>query len=76
MQAKATVQFTSFTNKALLDFSLGNTDELTTLERLDIDQAEDLFLLMSQALLPMPRLPDVATQEMVQKLNLMPNAQR
>lgn len=58
--------------KSLLDFSLGNADEVTTLVKLGIDQTEDLFLLMAQARLPMPRLPDSVTQDMVQKLHLLP----
>ena len=60
--------------KSLLDFSLGNADEVTTLGKLGIDQAEDLFLLMAQARLPMPRLPDAVTLGMVEKLNRLPTA--
>ena len=60
--------------KSLLDFSLGNADEVTTLGKLGIDQTEDLFLLMAQARLPMPRLPDAMTQGMVEKLHLLPAA--
>jgi len=60
--------------KSLLDFSLGNADEVTTLGKLGIEQTEDLFLLMAQARLPMPRLPDAVTQGMVEKLGALPNA--
>ena len=60
--------------KSLLDFSLGNADEVTTLGKLGIDQTKDLFLLMAQARLPMPRLPDAVTQDMVEKLGALPSA--
>ena len=60
--------------KSLLDFSLGSADEVTTLGKLGIDQTEDLFLLMAQARLPMPRLPDAVTQGMVEKLGTLPTA--
>ena len=62
--------------KSLLDFSLGNANEVTTLGKLGIDQTEDLFLLMAQARLPMPLLPGVVAQDMMEKLNLLPNAHR
>lgn len=57
---------------ALLAFSLGQRDVLTTREKLGIDNAEDLFLLMAQAHLPMPRLSDEATNAMVQNLHALP----
>ena len=60
--------------KSLLEFSLGAADELTTMGKLGIDQPEDLFLLMAQAHLPMPRLPDATTQDMVAKLKQLPSA--
>ena len=60
--------------KSLLDFSLGNADEVATLGKLGIDHAEDLFLLMAQARLPMPRLPDAVTQGMVEKLGALPTS--
>jgi hypothetical protein len=56
----------------LLAFSLGQRDALTTREKLGIDSAEDLFLLMAQAHLPMPRLSDEATSGMVQSLHALP----
>ena len=57
----------------LLDFSLGKIDDLTAMQTLGLDSQEDLFLLMAQAHLPMPRLPEQVTQNMVEKLNaLMP----
>lgn len=56
----------------LLAFSLGQRDALTTREKLGIDNAEDLFLLMAQAHLPMPRLSDEATDAMVQSLHALP----
>lgn len=55
--------------RTLLDFSLGKIDDLTTLLTLNLDSQEDLFLLMAQAHLPMPRLPEQVTQGMVDKLN-------
>lgn len=56
----------------LLAFSLGQRDAQDTMDKLGIDSFEDLFLLMAQAHLPMPRLADGATDEMVQKLNALP----
>jgi hypothetical protein len=58
--------------KNLVAFSLGQATAAQTLERLGTDSVEDLFLLMAQAHLPMPRLPDVATQAMVQSLHQLP----
>lgn len=59
--------------KVLLDFSLGRRDDLSTMDALGIDSEEDLFLLMAQAHLPMPRLPDEQTQAMVEKLKALAN---
>lgn len=59
--------------RTLLDFSLGKTNDLTAMQTLGLDSQEDLFLLMAQAHLPMPRLSEQVTQGMVEKLNaLMP----
>ena len=55
--------------KTLLDFSLGRADGDSTMAALGTDSQEDLFLLMAQALLPMPRLPQSTTQSMVNSLN-------
>lgn len=57
---------------ALLAFSLGQRDAAATREKLGVDSAEDLFLLMAQAHLPMPRLSDEATNAMVQSLHALP----
>ncbi|MDP3785861.1 MAG: hypothetical protein Q8Q55_02130 [Undibacterium sp.] len=57
--------------KALLDFSLGRTDDRKVMELLGIDSEEDLFLLMAQAHLPMPRLPESSTQGMVDSLHAL-----
>ena len=38
---------------------------------LGIDSDEDLFLLMTQAHLPMPRLPEETTQQMTNELNAL-----
>ena len=60
--------------KNLLAFSLGQATAAQTMERLGTDSTEDLFLLMAQAHLPMPRLPAAATQAMVQSLHQLPTA--
>jgi hypothetical protein len=57
--------------KALLDFSLGRIDDHAALGALGIDSHEDLFLLMARAHLPMPRLPDAVTQNMVDSLHAL-----
>ena len=49
----------------LLAFSLGRSSDLQVVEQLNLEHEEDLFLLMAQAHLPMPRLPDQATESMV-----------
>jgi hypothetical protein len=56
---------------ALLDFSLGRSDDLTLMEALGIDSEEDLFLLMAQAHLPMPRLSAAATEAMAAELHCL-----
>ena len=55
--------------KVLLDFSLGRLNSAEVMKALGIDGEEDLFLLMAQAHLPMPRLPDAVTRDMVDQLN-------
>lgn len=57
--------------RSLLDFSLGRSDDLTVMAALGIDSEEDLYLLMAQAHLPMPRLSSRDTQEMVDTLNAL-----
>lgn len=57
--------------KTLLDFALGRVDDHTAMAALGIDSDEDLFLLMTQAHLPMPRLPESSTQEMVNSLHAL-----
>lgn len=57
--------------RVLLDFSLGRSDDRTVMQTLGIDGAEDLFLLMAQAHLPMPRLPEAATRAMVAELDAL-----
>jgi hypothetical protein len=54
--------------KVLLDFSLGRLAGDAAMRALGIGSEEDLFLLMAQAHLPMPRLPDAVTQDMVGQL--------
>ncbi|MBY0572265.1 MAG: hypothetical protein K2P84_01175 [Undibacterium sp.] len=57
--------------KTLLDFSLGRSDDHAAMAALGIDSQEDLFLLMTQAHLPMPRLPESITQEMIASLHAL-----
>ena len=57
--------------RTLLDFSLGRMDDDDALAALGIDSREDLFLLMAQAHLPMPRLPDGETRVMVDSLHAL-----
>ncbi len=40
---------------------------------LGLDREEDLFLLMAHGHLPMPRLADAATGEMVEQLRALPS---
>jgi hypothetical protein len=62
--------------KKLVAFSLGKTTVAPTLERLGTDSAEDLFLLMAQAHLPMPRLPERAILSMGHSLHQFSTAKR
>jgi hypothetical protein len=56
-------------NAALLvGFALGRISDLEAMEQLNLEHEEDLFLLMAQAHLPMPRLSDQATDAMVKNL--------
>ncbi len=57
--------------KTLLDFSLGRIDDHTAINALGISNQEDLFLLMASAHLPMPRLSDAVTRDMVDSLNAL-----
>lgn len=57
--------------RILLDFSLGRIDDRAAMRALGIDADEDLFLLMAQAHLPMPRLAEAANQAMVAELNAL-----
>ncbi|KAA6187912.1 hypothetical protein F2Q65_01395 [Thiohalocapsa marina] len=57
--------------RTLLEFSLGRRDDRATMAALGIDSEEDLFLLMAQAHLPMPRLPEATTRAMVDELNAL-----
>jgi len=57
--------------RTLLDFSLGRFDDRQAMQALGIDSDEDLFLLMAQAHLPMPRLPDADTRRMVDDLTTL-----
>jgi len=53
----------------LLHFSLGHIDDLTAMESLGLESEEDLFLMMAQARLPMPKLSDSITRGMVDDMN-------
>jgi hypothetical protein len=55
----------------MIDFSLGRLDHLTVMQALGINSDEDLFLLMAYAHLPMPRLPERQTREMVDSLHAL-----
>jgi hypothetical protein len=57
--------------RTLLDFSLGRITDVDAMTTLAIDGDEDLFLLMAQAHLPMPRLPDASILRMVDELNAL-----
>jgi hypothetical protein len=57
--------------RSLLDFSLGRIDARAAMTALGIDTEEDLFLLMAQAHLPMPRLPTATTQRMIDELKAL-----
>jgi len=57
--------------RTLLDFSLGRIDDNQAMNALGIDSDENLFLLMIQAHLPMPRLPDSNTGGMVDDLSAL-----
>lgn len=57
--------------RTLLDFSLGRIDDRLAMKTLGIDSDEDLFLLMAQAHLPMPRLSESSTRRMVDDLNAL-----
>jgi hypothetical protein len=59
----------------LLAFSLGQCNAQTAMDKLGIESFEELFLLMAQAHLPMPRLCDIATASMAQGLNSLPTNQ-
>ena len=56
----------------LLDFSLGRIDDLKALDLLGLDSEEDLFQLMAQAHLPMPRLGESTTRAMAAGLAALP----
>ena len=58
--------------RVLIDFSLGRLGGAAAMDLLGIDSEEDLFLLMAQAHLPMPRLPDAQTRSMVRQLHDLP----
>lgn len=57
--------------KTLLDFSFGRMKDHQAKAALGIDSDEDLFLLMSQAHLPMPRLSDTKTRAMIDSLHAL-----
>ena len=52
----------------LLGSALGCISDLDVIEQLHLEHEEDLFLLMAQAHLPLPRLADQATEAMVSDL--------
>jgi hypothetical protein len=60
----------------LLAFSLGQCNAQTAMDKLGIENFEELFLLMVQARLPMPRLSDTVTTDMVKTLHALPTTER
>jgi hypothetical protein len=46
------------------------------MDKLGIESFEELFLLMVQARLPMPRLSDTVTTDMVKTLHTLPTTER
>jgi hypothetical protein len=60
----------------LLAFSLGQCNAQATMDKLGIESFEELFLLMVQARLPMPRLSDTVTTDMVKTLHTLPTTER
>ena len=56
---------------SLLDVSLGRLNDLEVKDHLGIDSDEDLFLLMAQAHLPMPRLSSDKAQDVAESLNAL-----
>ena len=61
--------------RTLFDFSMGRIDSREAIEALGLEDEEDLFVLMAQARLPMPRLPSESTQAMVDMLESLPRPQ-
>ena len=59
--------------RVLLDFSLGRLADDAAMRALGIDNEEDMFLLMAQAHVPMPRLPESVTRNMVDSLHALPS---
>lgn len=57
----------------LLAFSLGKLNGPSAMQALGLDNDDDLFVLMAQARLPMPRLPDAQTAKMVAELHAVQN---
>lgn len=57
--------------KTLLDFSFGRVGDHDAMVALGIDSQKDLFLLMAQAHLPMPRLPESIVQNMADNLHAL-----
>ena len=62
--------------KTLLAFSLGQIDDLHAMEQLGLQSEEDLFLLMAQAHLPMPRLSETQTRQMTDDLHALKGSRR
>lgn len=58
--------------RTLIDYSLGRSEVAEVMSTLGIESQEDLFLLMAQARLPAPRLPDRQIDDMVLHLKSLP----
>jgi hypothetical protein len=50
---------------------MGRIDDLSAMNALGIDSREDLFLLMAQAHLPMPRIAESATRGMAESVHAL-----
>jgi hypothetical protein len=58
--------------RVLFDFSMGRIDSSAAVEALRLEGEEDLFVLMAQARLPLPRLPQAQTDAMIDMLEALP----
>jgi hypothetical protein len=63
----------NYNYRALLDFALGRIDDAAAMRQLALVDLEELYLLMMQARLPLPKLDAERTMQMAESLKaLMP----